>query len=108
MNAETAPSPFAYLFWVSGARRGQHAALRAERSTIGSGGDSEVVVDDPGVSDEHLRLRHEDGEWFVYDLASNSGTTVAGTTIYRQALADGDYIGFGETEVVFRVLDPEV
>ncbi|HXU24996.1 MAG TPA: FHA domain-containing protein, partial [Tepidiformaceae bacterium] len=107
MNAETAQAPFAYLFWVTGARRAQHAALRAEGSTIGAGGDSDVVVDDPGVSNEHLRLRREDGAWFVYDLASDSGTTVGGNTIYRHPLTDGDCIGFGETEVVFRVLGPE-
>ena len=98
---------FAYLFWVSGARRGQHAPLHVAGTTIGRGGDSEIVIDDPSVSDEHARLRKEDGEWFVYDLASDSGTTVAGSTVFRQALVDGDCVGFGDTNVVFRILRTE-
>ena len=99
--------PFAGLFWVSGARRGQHATLSTDGTTIGTGGDSDVLINDPGVSPEHARLRMEEGEWFVYDLASEAGTTIDGETIYRHRLADGDRIGFGASQVVFRALNSE-
>ncbi|MGH2632939.1 MAG: FHA domain-containing protein [Tepidiformaceae bacterium] len=99
--------PFAGLFWLSGPRRGQHATLSTDGTTIGTGGDSDVLIDEPGVSLEHARLRMEEGEWFVYDLASRAGTTIGGETIYRHRLADGDRIGFGTSQVVFRVLNSD-
>lgn len=101
------PVAFAGLFWVSDGNRGQHANLSPLGTTIGTGGDSDILLDDATVSPEHARMRVEEGTWYLYDLASNAGTTLGGESVYRHQLADGDTIGFGATEVVFRVLSPE-
>jgi pSer/pThr/pTyr-binding forkhead associated (FHA) protein len=98
------PPSFAYLFWVSGVRRGEHASLAAEGTTLGRGAEADVVLSDDTVSDEQARVRKEDDSWWLYDLASTNTTHVAGQPIYRHKLADGDRITLGTTEMVFRVL----
>ena len=98
------PASFAYLFWLSGVRRGEHASLDPSGTTVGRGGESAVIVDDATVSIEQSRLRIEDGAWFLYDLAATNATSVAGQPVHRHQLKDGDRITFGETEMVFRVL----
>ena len=98
---KTAPS-FAYLFWLNGVRRGDHVALRGEGTTLGRSGDADVVLDDPTVSEEHARIRREDGQWFLYDLASANTTAVEGETVTRHALTDKDRLQLGMTELVFR------
>ena len=97
-------SSFAYLFWLSGVRRGDHAPLKADGSTIGRGKDADIMVDDDTVSAEHARIRKEGEEWYAYDLASKNTTTVAGQAAYRRLLADGDRLSIGETQMAFRVL----
>ena len=98
------PSSFAYLFWVNGIRRGDHAMVRAEGCTIGRGREADVLLDDETVSEEQARIRKEGDVWFLYDLASTNTSAVGGTNVYRHPLNDGDRMTFGETEMVFRAL----
>lgn len=100
---------YAYLFWLSGVRRGEHASLAPEGTTIGRDPDCEVVLDDDTVSAEQARIRQEDGQWFLYDLAS-ANTTMVGDElpVYRHALSDRDRLTFGETQMMFRALPPGV
>jgi len=100
---KTAPS-FAYLFWLTGTRRGEVAHLDAAGTTVGRGGDSQVVLEDDSVSEEQATIRKEDGAWYLYDLASTNTTAVGGESVYRRALSDGDRITVGESELAFRVL----
>jgi pSer/pThr/pTyr-binding forkhead associated (FHA) protein len=107
VNDETVIIPsgaptFAYLFWVRGPRRGEHAMLRADGVTIGRGPRADIILDDPAVSVEHARIRVEDGTWYLYDLASSNRTKVAGEVVHRHALADADRLTVGETDLVFR------
>ncbi len=99
---------YAYLFWVSGIRRGDHVALLAEGTTIGRDNECDVILDDDTVSAEQARIRLEDGEWYLYDLASTNRTAVAGADVFRHVLADRERVTFGETDMVFRVLPPGV
>jgi pSer/pThr/pTyr-binding forkhead associated (FHA) protein len=99
------PQSFAYLFWVGGARRGEHAPLEAGgTTTIGRGEHADVILDDETVSAEQARIRLEQDNWFLYDLAAVNTTEVAGQPVHRRQLEDGDRITFGRTEMVFRVL----
>lgn len=100
-----APASFAYLFFVTGIRRGSSAMLDARGTTIGRDPAVEVHLDDPTVSEEHARLRQEDGEWWLYDLAATNRTTVDGESVTRHRLADRARVTFGETTMVFRVLE---
>ena len=99
------PETFAYLFWLTGIRRGTHVPLLAEGNTIGRGGESDILLDDDAVSAEQARIRKEGDSWFLYDLAATNTTTVAdGSAIYRHQLNDRDRITFGTTDMLFRVL----
>lgn len=99
-----APASFAYLFWLNTVRRGDHAALRAEGTTIGREAEADVVLDDETVSGEQARVRKEGESWFLYDLAATNPTQVAGQPITRHELKDGDRLTIGTTELAFRVL----
>src|SRR4051794_26680775 len=100
-----APASYAYLFWVSGMRRGEHAALEPEGTTVGRDAECDIILDDDTVSFEQARLRKEEGQWYLYDLASANTTAVAGAgSIYRHAVQDKERITFGSTEMVFRKL----
>jgi pSer/pThr/pTyr-binding forkhead associated (FHA) protein len=96
--------PLAYVFWLTGTRRGNHAALRPEGTTIGGGNQVDVGVDDQGLAAEHATIRLEGDTWYLYDVASSGRTKVAGVVVHRHALDDGDRITLGETELAFRVL----
>jgi pSer/pThr/pTyr-binding forkhead associated (FHA) protein len=98
------PSAFAYVFWVSGTRRGDHAAVSPEGTTLGRDHEADVLLDDPTVSLEQARIRREDDEWFLYDLASTNRSVAGTSPVFRHALSDGERLTFGETEMVFRVL----
>lgn len=98
------PPSFAYVFWVTGIRRGDHAALQADGTTLGRSRECDVLLDDPTVSDEQARIRKEGDAWFLYDLASKNSTQVAGTQVFRHELADADRITLGETDLIFRVV----
>lgn len=99
-----APASFAYLFWISGVRRGDNAPLNADGTTIGRGREVDVLLDDETVSDEQARIRREGQSWFLYDLASTNRTSVAGQPVARHELADGDRVTFGMTDMIFRAL----
>lgn len=99
------PTSFAYLFWLSGIRRGDNAMLATEGSTIGRGREADVLLDDETVSDEQARIRKEGDSWFLYDLAATNRTAVGGRPVTRHQLADGDRLQFGSTEMAFRVLE---
>lgn len=97
-----APPSFAYLFWLNGVRRGDHVMVRTEGTTIGRSGDADVLLDDETVSVEHARVRQEQGEWYLYDLASANTTKVGGEPVTRHRLSDGDQVQLGMTELCFR------
>ena len=98
------PPTFAYLFWVDGVRRGDHVSLKADGSTLGRSSEADIVLDDLTVSEEHARIRFEGDAWFVYDLASVNSVLVGGEPIRRHALADGDRLQIGMTNLVFRLV----
>jgi pSer/pThr/pTyr-binding forkhead associated (FHA) protein len=97
-----APPSFAYLFWLGGTRRGDHAMVRTSGTTIGRASDADVRLDDETASAEHARIRKEQGEWYLYDLASANTTKVGGQPVTRRRLSDGDRLQIGLTEFAFR------
>ena len=98
------PASFAYLFWLTGVRRGEHAVVKPAGTTVGRDAACEIVLDDETVSLEQARIRREEDGWVLYDLASANRTEAAGAPVYVKVLADGDHITFGTTEMVFRDL----
>ena len=68
---------------------------------IGRLPDCAIALSDSQVSRHHAEVRHAEQGFTVVDLGSLNGTTVNGVVVQEQALADGDVIGIGETEIRF-------
>jgi hypothetical protein len=63
-------------------RAGRRYTLRdREILRLGRAADNDVILDADTVSRHHAELRWQAGQWFVYDLGSTNGTTVAGAPV---------------------------
>jgi Protein of unknown function (DUF3662)/FHA domain len=69
---------------------------------IGRQSTNDVVLSDPNVSRQHAELTRKDGRWTITDLGSTNGTTVNGRSGTEHTLSDGDRLGFGTSELIFR------
>lgn len=76
--------------------------LGAAPVTIGRLPECDVVVNDPGASRQHARIRNADGEYVLTDLGSTNGTLVNDEAVRERILEDGDRITIGETLLEFR------
>ena len=76
------------------------------RTTIGRHPSSALVLDDAKVSREHAVIRPTPDGFALTDLRSTNGTFVNGDRVEETTLADGDRIGVGAHEIVFRVDEP--
>lgn len=73
--------------------------LSARVSTVGRSRDCDLVVPDPNVSRVHAEVRHIGMDYYLVDLGSTNGTEVNGQLVTRHALADGDVMVMGTTEI---------
>ena len=62
---------------------------------------NDISLDDRTISRQHARIRHEHGEFVIYDLVSVNGVSVNGETVERRVLRDGDRILVGQSELGF-------
>ena len=81
---------------------GRIVSLTQPEVTIGRLPECDVVVDDPGASRQHARIRRTDGGFVLFDLGSTNGTLVNEEPIQEHALENGDRITIGETVLEFR------
>lgn len=83
------------------ARRGgvvRRHALTPGVTTIGSARDNQLVLDDDAVASRHLRVSVEDGQAWITDLGSATGTMLNARALApntRYALRDGDVLRIG-------------
>ncbi len=68
-------------------------------STLGRSRDCDVVIPDPNASRVHAEVRHIGLDYFLVDMGSTNGTEVNGQLVKRHALADGDTIVIGTTQI---------
>jgi hypothetical protein len=97
--------PMAWLVITSGTRAGKE--FRLDEAT-GVGRDAalnQINLDDGALSRQHAKIKHEEGEFVLYDLGSTNGTFVNGERIYRQALKNGDKVKLGETIFTFMCIE---
>ena len=68
-------------------------------STLGRSRDCDVMVPDPNASRVHAEIRHVGLDYYLVDMGSTNGTEVNGQVVKRHALAHGDTIVMGTTEI---------
>ena len=60
--------------------------------TVGRDPDSQISLDNPGVSRAHARFLKTDGGWLLEDLGSANGTYLNDQPVQRKELRDGDVV----------------
>lgn len=91
---------------ISGAHSGKEYLLELPRIVVGRGRACDILLDDPSLATEHFVIRREDGQYFVSDLGSESGTVVNGQRITEKALLhSGARIQAGDVVLVFRIAE---
>ncbi len=97
------PAPEGWLVLRSGPRTGQQFGLKRGRNTIGRDPSrADIVLDDETVSGAHAVIQFEQGQFYIYDLASLNGTFVNERRVQKQLLMDGDIVRFGNARAVFK------
>jgi FHA domain-containing protein/von Willebrand factor type A domain-containing protein len=87
---------------TSGKEAGRVYDLRRDGSTsIGRARANDIVLDDVACSNEHCRVRPEEGRFVLHDLQSTNGTFVNERRIATHALDAGDVVQVGETFLTF-------
>jgi len=97
------PAPEGWLVLRTGPRTGQQFGLKRGRNTVGRDSSrADIVLDDETISGEHARIQFEQGQFYIYDLASTNGTYVNNRRVQRQMMMDGDVLRFGDAQLVFK------
>jgi pSer/pThr/pTyr-binding forkhead associated (FHA) protein len=96
------PPPSAWLVVRTGRHTGRDYRLGTQTNIGRDGVSCDFVLDDDSVSARHARIKHERGQFVLYDLASTNGTRLNGDRIQRAALVDGDEIALGDVKLVFK------
>jgi hypothetical protein len=71
-------------------------------TVIGRASDSDLRIEDSGVSRHHAEIRYSDGRVGIVDLGSTNGIAVNGKPAERVELNDGDRIDIGHSTLIFR------
>jgi hypothetical protein len=66
--------------------------LASDETTIGRNADSDIAIDNAGVSAHHARIIREGDDFIIVDTDSRNGTFVNGKRVTRQLLSEGDEI----------------
>jgi predicted component of type VI protein secretion system len=61
-------------------------------TTIGRSADSDIKIDNAGVSAHHAKIIHDGNEFIIEDIESRNGTFVNGIRVARKTLSDGDEV----------------
>ena len=98
-----AAAPAALEVLDDSGRPQERISITREPITIGRVSNNDVVLSDPNVSRRHAALKRNGSEWLLVDLGSTNGTMVNGRPGHEHRLKDGDRLGFGTSELVFRI-----
>ena len=74
----------------------------AQAYTIGRAPDNQVVLMDPAISRQHVKVEFRQGAWWIEDMGSRNGTQLGGKQLLApEVLIAGDQIKIGSSTVVF-------
>jgi pSer/pThr/pTyr-binding forkhead associated (FHA) protein len=79
----------------------REVALQPGVTTIGRREESDIQLDDPGVSALHARIIQHGDVYYVEDAESRNGTFVNGQKIQRRRLKDGNLIAVWKHSLKF-------
>ena len=85
----------ALLIRVDGPETGQVFAIAGDGLTLGRQPDTDLRIDELGVSRRHARIRRVDAHYEIEDLGSHNGTYVSGKRVKSVTLAEGSLIQIG-------------
>ena len=86
---------------LSGAAAGTVYYLEADETLLGRDEESEIIINDPGLSRTHIRFVRNGPRVQIEDLDSTNGTLVNGTRLETpHLLATGDRIQIGQRTVL--------
>lgn len=95
----------AWLVVTTGAARGQDHRLPSGTLRVGHGPNCEIrIAGDTYISTQHAEITFRSGAFWIKDLNSTNGTFVNEGPVSEVALADGDRVRVGMTELVFKSL----
>lgn len=80
---------------------GEKWLLTEEVTVLGRGSESDIAVNDPGVSRRHIELRITPSGVILTDLGSTNGTFVEGHRVDAATLVDGNQVVIGRTPILF-------
>lgn len=87
--------PGASVRITNGFYEGLEVPLDADWVVIGRGRGADLVIAEATISRAHAAIGFEGPGFFVQDLGSTNGTTVAGAKVDKQPLKNGDEIRMG-------------
>ena len=92
------------LVVTAGPLRGTTIRLAASPILIGRAPECTLVLSDEYASNRHARVFPHDGEWYVEDLGSTNGTTLAGKPLEGASapFKPGAAITIGNTQIELR------
>lgn len=90
----------AFVVVLSGDRMGEMFPLKGDRTTIGRGLQTDVRINDEGISRTHAVVEVEDGDYLLSDAGSTNGTFANGSKVDRYRLQEGDKIQIGASSVL--------
>jgi hypothetical protein len=101
------PPVTASLEFVDIAGKPVHFPLDKPSCTLGRAADNDLIVPETvpqadTVSHHHAQFRRDQDDYIVRDLGSQNGLMVNGRHTNHNLLQDGDRIGFGGAEAIFR------
>jgi DNA-binding NtrC family response regulator len=89
---------------VAGPDAGKSAQLSRRSLVVGTHPPSDLILTDPHVSRQHLRIDVEN-EFVLRDLGSTNGTRLGGVRVREALLDDGAVLELGSTKLKFSLSD---
>jgi hypothetical protein len=86
---------------LSGLGAGQRFPLSAQGRVVGRAPTADIRVRDEAVSDHHAMVVSKDGQDFVYDLGSDTGTFINDVRVEQAELQPGDVIRVGQVRLEY-------
>jgi len=92
---------------VSGPLKGSVFPLAVDEVTLGRLEGNLIVVPDMAVSRHHCLIRREGSRFKLVDLGSHNGCYVNAVPVKEHELLEGDRVGIGESQFIFRLSDQD-